>query len=277
MGTPGFAESVSGWTNPADRLCVGIDPHPHLLEHWGLADNASGLTEFCTAVTDAVLAQGVHLIKPQVAFFERHGIAGMTVLSELIGSARAHGLIVIADAKRGDVGSTVAAYADAWLGVGGDFESDALTAVAYQGVGSLEPMMQKALEGDKGLFVLSNTSNPEGWLLQGALVSQTTTVAQHVVDDLVERQEASGKKDWLGCVVGATLDSTKRSVSLGAGFPLWILAPGFGAQGARLSDSGQLFAEASSRVIPTVSRSVVSEGRDLMEQAISQHRAEALS
>ena len=272
--TTTFADRIAALEGAAGRLCVGIDPHPGILADWGVPDTAAGVASFGQTIVDAAAHTGVALLKPQVAFFERHGVAGMSALADLIGQARSRGLIVIADAKRGDVGSTVAAYADAWLGKGSDFESDAMTAVAYQGVGSVEPMCEAALDGGKGLFVLVNTSNPEGWGQQRAEVTPGTTVAQHIFDGLVARQDLSGKSDWMGCVVGATLQPAERAVELPDPMPLWVLAPGYGYQGARLSDVDALFGPATSKVIPTVSRSVCQGGRDGVGAAIVAHLEE---
>jgi orotidine-5'-phosphate decarboxylase len=269
-----FADSLAALDSPAARLCVGIDPHPGILSDWGLPDTADGIKTFGTTIVDAAKHHGVALLKPQVAFFERHGIAGLSALAEIIGQARARGLVVIADAKRGDVGSTVAAYAQAWLGVGGDFESDAMTAVAYQGVGSVEPMCEAAVEGGKGLFVLVNTSNPESWALQRAQVSPGTTLAQHIFDGLVTRQAVSGRSGWMGCVVGATLATGERAVQFPDPMPLSVLAPGFGFQGAQLSDLATLFGPSANRVIPTVSRSVCQGGPEGVGEAITAHLEE---
>ena len=274
MTESSFATRLTAVETVSARLCVGVDPHPGLLSDWGLADDADGARAFGVSIVDAAVECGVRLLKPQVAFFERHGIAGMSALSEVIGRARSQGMIVIADAKRGDVGSTVAAYADAWLRPGSDFESDAMTAVAYQGVGSLEPMCEAALAFDKGLFGLVNTSNPESWEAQKAMVSGSTTLAQHILDGLVSRQNDSGKGGWMGCVIGATLTPSQRAVTLPDPMPLWILAPGFGHQGATLSQLGELFGYASPRVIPTVSRSVCQGGPDGLHRAIESHLAE---
>ena len=274
MTATSFADRLAARESAASRLCVGVDPHPGILADWGLPDTAAGVATFGQTVVQAAAATGVALLKPQVAFFERHGVAGMSALAETIGQARSQGLVVIADAKRGDVGSTVAAYADAWLGKGSDFESDAMTAVAYQGVGSVEPMCEAALESGKGLFVLVNTSNPDGWALQRAEVSPGTSLAQHVFDGLVERQQSSGVPGWMGCVVGATLQPAERAVQLPDPMPLWVLAPGFGYQGAQLSDLETLFGSASRKVIPTVSRSVCQSGPDGVDAAISRHLEE---
>ena len=274
MSQSTFANRVAALPSAAARLCVGIDPHPAILADWGLPDTAESVTALGRRVVEAAVATGVTLLKPQVAFFERHGVAGMSALAEVIGHARAQGLLVIADAKRGDVGSTVQAYADAWLRRGSDFESDAMTAVAYQGVGSVEPMCEAAEAGGKGLFVLVNTSNQEGWAVQRAQVTPDTTLAQHVFDELVTRQATSDQPGWMGCVVGATLSPAERAVTLPQTMPLWVLAPGFGFQGAQLTDLTALFGQASKKVIPTVSRSVCQGGPDQVANAITAHLGE---
>ena len=272
--TTTFADRLASLDSAASRLCVGIDPHPGILSEWGLPDSATGVSAFAEAVVEAAVHTGVTLLKPQVAFFERHGVAGMSALADTIGQARARGLMVIADAKRGDVGSTVDAYADAWLGEGSDFEADAMTAVAYQGVGSVEPMCERAIGLGKGLFVLVNTSNPEGWVAQRAQVAPGETLAQHIFDELVERQNTAPVSGWMGCVVGATIDPAERAVTFPEPMPLWVLAPGFGYQGAKLGDLQTLFGSASPRVIPTVSRSVCQGGPHEVVTAIRAHLEE---
>lgn len=274
MPSTPFPVRLAALNTVASRLCVGVDPHPGILAEWGLSDTPSGVSQFGAAIVEAVLETGVTLLKPQVAFFERHGVAGMAALAELIGDARQRGLVVIADAKRGDVGSTVTAYANAWLGDGGDFESDAMTVVAYQGVGSVEPVFDHAVSFGKGVFVLVNTSNEEGWGVQRAIVDDGQTLAQHILDGLITRQEASGTSGWMGCVVGATLAPEERAVSFPQPMPLWVLAPGFGFQGAALQDVHHLFGQASYKVIPTVSRSVCQGGPDGVITAIRAHLGE---
>lgn len=272
--SPSFADTLQGLQTPAAKLCVGIDPHPHILEAWGLHDTAAGALDMGRIIVDQIINAGVSIIKPQVAFFERHGSAGMGSLATLIQEARGRGLTVIADAKRGDVGSTVSAYADAWLASGSDLEADALTAVAFQGVGSIEPMCEAAEHHGKGLFVLVNTSNPDGWELQAARVSTGQTLAQHLFDNLASRRDASASTDWLGAVIGATMGPDERSVDPGDGRGLWILAPGFGAQGATLSQLTSIFGAAAPRVIPTVSRSVTRGGPDHVASLIAKHLQE---
>ena len=274
IGGESFGHTLASFGSPATRLCVGIDPHADILRLWGLPDTADGALQMGRIIIEQVVDSRVRIVKPQVAFFERHGNQGMSALSTLIQEARQRGVMVIADAKRGDVGSTVSAYADAWLVPGSDFEADALTAVAYQGVGSVEPMCEAAEQFGKGLFVLVNTSNPDGWDVQSARLAGGQTVAQHIFDGLVSRCQASAVSGWLGAVIGATLSPSERSVSPGDGGGLWILAPGFGHQGAQLGDLETLFGDASSRVIPTVSRSVTVDGPEGVATRITSHRLE---
>jgi orotidine-5'-phosphate decarboxylase len=252
------------------RLCVGVDPHPQLLADWRLPDTAAGAREFGVRVVDAVAGRA-GILKPQVAFFERHGAAGYSALEGVLASARAAGLLVIADVKRGDVGTSVDAYGEAWLTPGGPLEADAMTVVAYQGLGSLDGVLTRALASDKGVFVLAATSNPEGAATQQALRADGLTVAAGVVADVRQRNGASSAAGGLGAV-GVVLGATVRLSDYGiepqdlAGVP--ILAPGFGAQGGDISDVGRLFGVASSHTIVTVSRSVLGAGPDGLADAI---------
>ena len=244
------------------RLCVGIDPHESLLREWGLPLTASGAREFGLRVVDAAAGR-VGFVKPQVAFFERYGAAGYGALEDVLATARGAGLVVIADAKRGDIGTTVQAYGQAWLTAGSPLEADALTVVAYQGLGSLDQVIALAERGGKGLFVLTATSNPEAALTQSALRADERTVAAGIVADIRARESGS-----LGVVVGATLEVSDFGMDLTqlAGIP--ILSPGFGAQGAHLRDTDRLFGAASANTIASVSRSVLAGGPDGLAAAI---------
>lgn len=250
------------------RLCVGIDPHRELLELWGLPDTAAGVGEFGLRVVDAVAGRA-GILKPQVAFFERHGAAGYSALEVVLAAARDAGLLVIADAKRGDLGSTVDAYGEAWLTPGSPLEADAMTAVAYQGLGSLDGVLARAAAAGKGVFVLAATSNPEGAATQQAARADGLTVAAGVVADVRGRDSGPG----LGSV-GVVLGATVRLADFGiepeqlAGIP--ILAPGFGAQGAQLADVQRLFGVASSHTVASVSRSVLGAGPDGLAAAVRQ-------
>jgi orotidine-5'-phosphate decarboxylase len=178
-------------TTFADRghLCLGIDPHPYLLAEWGLPDSAAGVLEFGLRVVDAASGT-IGIIKPQVAFFERFGSAGFAALEDVMAAARASGLLVIADAKRGDVGTTVEAYGQAWLTPGSTLEADALTISAFQGVGSIAAPIALAAATGKGLFVLAATSNPESVAPQTAVLDRGeysgSTVAASIVREVSE-------------------------------------------------------------------------------------------
>ncbi len=148
-------------------LCAGIDPHAGLLEDWGLTDSVNGLERFALGAAEA-LAPQVAAVKPQSAFFERFGSRGIAVLERVIATSREAGALVVLDVKRGDIGSTAQAYADAYLDPRSPLAVDAITASPYLGFGSLDPMLTKAREHGKGVFVLALTSNPEAPQVQHA-------------------------------------------------------------------------------------------------------------
>jgi orotidine-5'-phosphate decarboxylase len=256
-------------------LCVGIDPHVPLLEKWGLPDSPEGLARFTDAVVDA-LAGSVAVLKPQVAFYERHGSRGVAVLEDAVVRARAAGALVLLDAKRGDIGSTMDAYAD-YLRSDHPLQVDAMTVSPYLGPESLAPAVSTAKKFGGGLFVLARTSNPDAGTLQHAAVEADRSVAQAVVDtvrrwntvdwlatdpptDIAAHRDLAG--GWspvtgsFGVVVGATLDVLDVDLD-GLGGP--ILAPGLGAQGGTPEDLQRLFGT-SRAVVPTVSRDVLSAG-----------------
>ncbi|WP_127783138.1 orotidine-5'-phosphate decarboxylase [Rhodococcus sp. X156] len=239
------------------RLCVGIDPHPALLQAWGLDDNALGLARFADTCVRA-LAGEVAVLKPQVAFFEAHGSAGVRVLEDTIAAAHAAGALVLLDVKRGDIGSTMAAYARAYLGEGSSLAADAVTLSPYLGTGSLEPALQLAEATGRGVFVLARTSNPEGAPVQLATAPDGGTVAQHVVDAAAARNAGSAPGS-VGVVVGATRD---HGLALG-GLNGPVLAPGLGAQGATAADLAAIFAGVAELVLPSTSRDVLGRGPDV--------------
>lgn len=239
-------------------LCLGLDPHPALLEAWGTGADASGLERFGRAVVEAAAGR-VAVVKPQVALFEALGSAGFVALERVLADAREAGLIVIADAKRGDIGSTNAGYAEAWLTLGSPLEADALTVSPYLGVGALEGLFATAERSAKAVFVLAATSNPEAAELQLARLSDGRTVAASVTDAVAARNARTGAGH--GLVIGATVDRTAYGLEPDASTP--VLAPGFGAQGARLADLHALF-PADALVLASASRSLLQAGpRDL--------------
>lgn len=251
-------------------LCVGIDPHENLLAAWGLDADAAGVREFGLRVVDAAAGR-VGIVKPQVSFFERWGSAGFAALEDVLGAARSAGLLVIADAKRGDIGTTMDAYARAWLTPGSPLEADALTVSPYLGVGSLASTLGYAIEHGKGAFVLSATSNPEAAHLQQALLDRTThvatSVARHVSDINGNQNGAPGS---IGLVIGATVDLASFRLGPDTVVNTPILAPGFGAQGAQPGDLGSLFGPLAPFVVASESRSILSAGRDGLADRIAE-------
>ena len=261
----GFGARLQAAMTDLGPLCVGIDPHPSLLAQWGLSDDAAGLRTFALTVVDAVGGR-VAAVKPQSAFFERHGPAGVAVLAEVLQAASDVGgaTQVILDAKRGDIGSTMAGYADAFLGPDAPFRCDALTVSPYLGVGALAPAADRARESGRGLFVLALTSNPEGAAVQHARTQDGTAVAAGVARDvgaLNAPERAGGSLGSFGLVVGATVGSAARDLGLdlaAVGGPL--LAPGVGAQGAGPADLAAVFGSARPAVLASTSRGVLTSG-----------------
>ncbi|PXY19184.1 orotidine-5'-phosphate decarboxylase [Prauserella muralis] len=238
-------------------LCAGIDPHPGLVESWGLPADASGLERFALGATEA-LAEHVAVLKPQSAFFEAYGSAGVAVLERVVASAREAGALVLLDVKRGDIGSTMAAYATAYLTDGSPLAADAITVSPYLGFGSLEPALTAAEASGRGVFVLARTSNPEGAAVQRA-ESPGGTVAQSIVDAAAARNAGARPQGGVGVVVGATNQPGELRLDALNG-P--ILAPGLGAQGATAGDLARLFGGALRHVLPASSRDLLRHGPD---------------
>jgi orotidine-5'-phosphate decarboxylase len=237
-------------------LCVGIDPHPGVLAHWGLPDDVTGVERLARGVV-AALGEAVAVFKPQSAFFEVFGAAGIAVLEATIRDARAAGALVIVDAKRGDIGSTMAAYARAYLG-DGPLAADAVTLSPYLGFGSLTPALDLAEANDKGVYILARTSNPEGHSVQKAVTADGPSVVQSIVDQAVARNQASGR-DAAGLVIGATHADPGADL---AGFTGSVLVPGVGAQGGTIAGVQALFAGTAATVLPSASREVLLAGPD---------------
>ncbi|QAY74992.1 orotidine-5'-phosphate decarboxylase [Agromyces protaetiae] len=255
------------------RLCVGIDPHAGLLDQWGLDDSADGVREFGLRVVDAAFGR-VGIVKPQISFFERHGAAGYAALERVLARARDAGLIVIGDVKRGDIGSTVEAYGQAWLTPGAPLEVDAITLSPYLGLGSLASTLQYAVDRGKGAFVLAATSNPEAAAVQQAVLQSSSRAGSTVAAAMLSgvaginaaQPDASAKTfGSAGVVIGATLrledfGIDRQSPPDGPVVP--VLAPGFGAQGAQPSETRAIFGALSAGVIVSESRSILDAGPD---------------
>jgi orotidine-5'-phosphate decarboxylase len=240
-------------------LCVGIDPHPELLTAWGLPTTADGLAAFCDLCIEAFA--GFAVVKPQVAFFEAYGAAGFAVLERTIGALREAGVLVLADAKRGDIGTTMAAYAVAWAG-DSPLAADAVTASPYLGFGSLRPLLETAAAHDRGVFVVAASSNPEGATVQQARFDERT-VAQLIVDQaaVINKSSNTTEPGSVGVVVGATVFQPPDLSALGGP----VLVPGIGAQGGRPEQLAGLGGASPSQLLPAVSREVLRAGPGVPE------------
>jgi orotidine-5'-phosphate decarboxylase len=236
-------------------FCVGIDPHAALLHEWGLTDDVGGLETFALTAVEAV-APHVSVVKPQSAFYERFGSRGIAVLERVIAESRAAGALVLLDVKRGDIGSTSQAYADAYLDPASPLASDAITVSPFLGFGSLDPIVDTARRHDAGVFVLALTSNKEGPEVQHARVDGGT-VAGRMLGHLRRLNADAAPLGSFGAVVGATIGSTDEDL----GFNGPVLAPGFGAQGGTVADVRRLFGAAAA-VLPSSSREVLRLGPD---------------
>lgn len=244
------------------HLCAGIDPHAALLSQWGLADDVAGLERFALGAVEA-LAPYVAVVKPQSAFYERFGSRGIAVLERVVAESRAAGALVLLDVKRGDIGSTTQAYADAYLDPAAPLACDAITVSPYLGFGSLDPFVETARRHDAGLFVLALTSNKEGPEVQHArLVDEPdVTVAGRMLAHLRALNagpEQLGPLGSFGAVVGATIGETAESLDIGG--PL--LVPGYGAQGGTVTDLRRIFGAASGAVLASSSRALLRLGPD---------------
>jgi orotidine-5'-phosphate decarboxylase len=236
-------------------LCAGIDPHAGLLAEWGLPDDVSGLERFALTAVEG-LAPYVSVVKPQSAFYERFGSRGVAVLERVLAESRAAGALVLLDVKRGDIGSTTQAYADAYLDPSSPLAADAITASPYLGFGSLDPMVDTARTFDAGLFVLALTSNKEGPEVQHARTADGTSVAGRVLDHLRALNAGEQPLGSFGAVVGATIGEGDWDFDFNGP----ILAPGFGAQGGTVADLRRIFGSALAAVTPSSSRELLRRG-----------------
>jgi orotidine-5'-phosphate decarboxylase len=275
-----FGERLRTAMDAHGPLCAGIDPHRALVESWGLPYDLDGLAAFTEACVEAFGGE-VAVVKPQSAFFEVFGSRGVAILERAIVALRERGSLVILDAKRGDIGSTMAAYAEAYLGKDAPAPADALTASPYLGFESLRPALDLAAQNGRGIFVLGLTSNPEGRTVQHAILRDVSVAESMVLGVAAENAPARGHGQLgsVGLVVGATVGSAVQELGLdlaGANGPL--LAPGLGAQGATSEDLRQVFGDALPAVLPSISREVLSAGPDVVAlRDRARHLSETLS
>lgn len=259
-----LAAAVTRRGNP---VLVGLDPRAESLPAGMLAPNAlrdhsavaAAYEKFCRGVID-VVAPLVGVVKPQAAFFEQCGPAGMVALGNVIRYARQAGLLVIVDGKRNDIGSTATAYAEAYLGPddASPWRSDALTVSPYLGDDSLTPFVEVAEQRSAGIFVLVKTSNPGGKMLQDLVVDGEPLyrrVGRHV-EELAARSAGTCGYGCVGAVVGATYP--EQLAELRAAMPhTWLLVPGYGAQGGTASDVAAAFDSRGLGAIVNNSRGII--------------------
>jgi orotidine-5'-phosphate decarboxylase len=302
-----FGTRLAAAMDAAGPLCLGIDPHAQLLADWDLPDTPVGLERFSMTALEAAAGAGggpqVAAVKPQVALYERHGSAGIAVLERLLRAAREAGVLTIADAKRGDIGSTMAGYAQAWLADDSPLAADAVTLSPYLGYGSLAPAIGLAEATGRGVFVLALTSNPEGASVQhagGAEGSVARSIAEAAAadnarvlsaaptaggtgeaGDTVEtetgRDAARRRLGPVGLVVGATVADRARGLGIDlAGVRGALLAPGFGAQGASGQGMRSGFGAAWPSVLATSSRAILRRGPSVagLREGLAEARGE---
>ena len=254
-----FGERLAHAITARGPLCVGVDPSAEVLRSWGRSDTVGDLEYASLRLVEAVSASATAL-KPQVAFFERFGSAGFAVLERVIADARASGLLVVGDAKRGDIDSTNEGYASAWLDDSSPLCVDALTLSPYVGLGALGPFVTRARRNSRGLFVLAATSNPEGRRVQSARTPEGRSVEVDVLAGVAALNARSDGRGSVGVVIGATRAAPD--------FPLGelggpVLVPGVGAQGATPEDVARATANcARASVLASVSRAISSAGPD---------------
>jgi len=227
-----FADRFTAATRTHGPLCVGIDPHAGRIPALFGGDTPEGLTRWGLAVLDAVMGQAA-IIKPQAGLFERHGWQGMRALAEISSAAKARGLIVLIDAKRGDIGSTAEGYAQAFLATDSAFACDALTVNPYMGLDTLEPHVRMAETSGKGVIVLARTSNPGSSDYQAKDLEGAPLYARVVesLDPMIDRLRGESGWSSLMIVAGATGPDEARKLRALAPDALFLV-PGYGAQGA---------------------------------------------
>lgn len=263
------------------NVCVGIDPHSSQLSAWGLEDNLQGLRTFSLTLVEA-MAGKVPVVKPQSAFFERFGASGIKVLEEVLAACREAGLLTILDVKRGDIGSTMAGYAQAYLSADSPLAADAITLSPYLGYGSLAPALDLAKANGKGIYVLALTSNPEGFQVQHAQCASGKSVAADIISQAEHTNKTVSDQGHIadvGLVVGATTGNAAKDLGIDfSAFSGSILSPGIGAQGATPADIQKIFEKSAFRVLASTSRGISSAGPKVSAlQAASRRITEQMS
>jgi orotidine-5'-phosphate decarboxylase len=254
-----FAARLAARVAQHGPLCVGIDPSKSALARCDLPHTAEGALEFGRRVLEAAEYR-LAIVKPQSAYFERFGSAGVRALEELAALARAREVLVLLDAKRGDIDTTGEAYAEAFFAPSSTLRVDAVTLHPYLGLGALRKALAYAVRQGGGAFVVVRSSNPEGEALQTARLASGETVAEALCREItaLNAELGAGGVGPVGAVVGATCRDAAEVV---AALPRsYILTPGVGAQGATLEDVRARMPQALGRVLPNVSRAILAGG-----------------
>ncbi len=227
-----FADRLVNATRKLGPLCVGIDPHPAMIPALFGPPSARAAAEWGRAVVDACIGRAA-VVKPQAALFERWGSSGMIALEEVCAAAKDAGLIVILDAKRGDIGTTADGYAEAYLGPHSSCPCDALTVNPYMGVETLEPFVSLAEKYAKGVVVLARTSNPGSKDFQAKLIDGEPLYIHvaRALAPMIKRLKGDGGWSGLMLVAGATGPEDAARLREAAQEALFLV-PGYGAQGA---------------------------------------------
>ena len=249
-----FFDRLSARVGAVGSLCVGIDPHPEVLDAWGVSGDLTSVEKLALTTVEA-LSDRVAAFKPQSAFFEQWGSAGIAVLERCIAAIHDAGGLVILDVKRGDIGSTMTAYARAYLS-DGPLSVDAITLSPYLGFSSLLPAIELAETNDRGVYVLARTSNPEGAEIQLGRTTGGAGIAQSIIDQAASRNRTTGM-NAVGLVVGGTHESLGVDLTSYSGS---ILVPGIGAQGGTISGVRTSFSGTSALILPSISREVLNAG-----------------
>jgi orotidine-5'-phosphate decarboxylase len=258
MSMTSFVERFNSLAAARSPFCLGLDPSSESLAAWGLPDNASGLEAYCTTILESA-GQSLTLLKPQSAFFERFGSAGIRVLESVITECRANSTLLLLDVKRGDIGSTMEGYAQAYFGEGSPMQVDAMTVTPYLGINALLPVIDKAAAVGGHVFVVVASSNPEGIELQSARLDGVP-LYQKLAEDLAGINTTRHPQARpCGAVVGATRSDLPLHFYETLGNTL-LLCPGVGQQGASVADLLRLPSPRS--IIPTASRAVSAAGKD---------------
>lgn len=262
-GSSPFAERFAELRKQHGPLVFGLDPSAELLAEWGLPPGAEGLVRFADVALGAAAGRCA-VVKPQSAFFERHGWRGVRALERLLADASSAGLLTLLDVKRGDIGSTSEAYAGAYLGAEAPLRADAMTVTPYLGFAALEPFFETATAGGSGVFVVVRSSNADGRQLQRSVDADGRAVEEVLLSAIGERNATAGTAAADVGAIGAVFapnHGPPEGSDLAAVRGLF-LSPGLGAQGATVQDVAECFAACPDRVLPSASRSLMRAGPD---------------